>query len=237
MFPENGRSDVPAQDDAAVVRETVALHLVKDAPVVVPDEKAPVGPRMFVRVAEAVTAVLADGEWHWVVAVDRLAALGLSHHDSMIARAKRHLAERGRPIERELRPTDGGAQSWWRMPAQMALEPPGSRNSDEKPPAKGPVEQEFERRVRRRSVRPPLSVVLAIARAVDRAGGDLEDAEDLVQTWERVQVCSELRADAMRREARTRECCCANRPEPGRDGRCPVCFGRPTQTNTKEREP
>ncbi len=64
LFPENGRSDVPAQDDAAVVRETVALHLVKDAPVVVPDEKAPVGPRMFVRVAEAVTAVLADGEWH-----------------------------------------------------------------------------------------------------------------------------------------------------------------------------
>ena len=80
---------------------------------------------MYELVAEAITAVLSDGEWRWNVAIkDRLAALGLSHGDAMIARAKRHLAEHGYPIEMEKRPTDSGAESWWRMTAgQLGLDP------------------------------------------------------------------------------------------------------------------
>ena len=87
-------------------------------------------------------------------------------------------------------------------------------------------------------MRPPISVIVSIAKAVEQAGGDLTDVEDLVAVWERVQIRAELRADAIRRGERSRSCCCANRPNPGRDGRCPVCNGWPateTSTNTKEK--
>ena len=76
----------------------------------------------------------------------------------------------------------------------------------------------------------PIPVVVAIVHAVEAVGGDLSDIQDLCRVWERVTVRAELRADSIRREARSRECCCANRPAPGRDGRCPVCFGRSKAT-------
>ena len=73
----------------------------------------------------------------------------------------------------------------------------------------------------------PLSVILAIGRAVDQVGGDLEDAQDLIDVWERLAVTAQPKADAMRRQARNVKCCCADEPEPGADGRCPRCYGQP----------
>ena len=76
----------------------------------------------------------------------------------------------------------------------------------------------------------PIPVLVAIVHAVEAVGGDLSDIQDLAQTWERVTARNGLRADVMHRQERARECCCANRPAPGRDGRCPVCFGRSKAT-------
>lgn len=84
-------------------------------------------------------------------------------------------------------------------------------------------------------MRPPLAVILSIARAVEQAGGDLADVEDLVAVWERVQARTQPIADAMRRDARTRPCCCADDPAPGADGRCSRCYGRPKTTPTQPR--
>jgi len=80
----------------------------------------------YEQVAAAIAEMLADGEWHWNVKVkEQLAERGLSNGDWTVDRAKRHLAEQGRPVEREPRRTDRGAESWWRMtPAQMKLDPP-----------------------------------------------------------------------------------------------------------------
>jgi len=76
-------------------------------------------------------------------------------------------------------------------------------------------------------MRPPLEVIVSIARAVEAAGGDMDDVRDLVAVWERVQARTQPRADAMRREARTRPCVCADQPPPGKDGRCSRCYGQP----------
>ena len=78
-------------------------------------------------------------------------------------------------------------------------------------------------------MRPPISVILAIGRAVEQAGGDLSDAEDLIDTWSRVEARNSLRADAIRRREAARRCCCADRPALGRDGRCSRCYGWPRE--------
>ena len=86
-------------------------------------------------------------------------------------------------------------------------------------------------------MRPPLEVIVSIARAVERAGGDMDDVRDLVDTWERLAVTTGPKVDATRRQAGTVKCCCANRPDPGRDGRCPVCHSWPaTHSKTRERD-
>ena len=76
-------------------------------------------------------------------------------------------------------------------------------------------------------MRPPLEVIVSIARAVEKAGGDMDDVRDLVQTWERVQARTQPKADAMRRQAANVRCCCADRPEQASDGRCSRCHGWP----------
>ena len=45
-------------------------------------------------------------------------------------------------------------------------------------------------------MRPPLEVIIAIAHAVEKAGGDMDDVRDLVDTWERLAVTTGPRADA-----------------------------------------
>jgi hypothetical protein len=47
----------------------------------------------------------------------------------------------------------------------------------------------------------PRKVVIAIAQAVERQGGDIEDVEDLIAVWERVGRRNGERADIIRREA------------------------------------
>jgi hypothetical protein len=47
-----------------------------------------------------------------------------------------------------------------------------------------------------------VSMVRAIARAVEAHGGDMTDVEDLIDVWKRVQRRNDERADTIRREAR-----------------------------------
>jgi hypothetical protein len=62
-------------------------------------------------------------------------------------------------------------------------------------------------------------VLVAIAAAVEREGGDLDDVRDLVAVWERVATVTGPRVDAMRREAANPRCGCADGGEPASDGR------------------
>ena len=71
------------------------------------------------------------------------------------------------------------------------------------------------------------SLLEAIARAVHRAGGDLDDARDLVAVWERVDRDLGPRVDRMRRAAATVTCRCVDGgDEPTADGQCSRCWGR-----------
>ena len=67
--------------------------------------------------------------------------------------------------------------------------------------------------------------LVAIGRAVQDAGGDMQDVDDLVATWQRLERDWEPRVDRMRYEAARPRCCCADEPALGRDGRCERCFG------------
>jgi hypothetical protein len=49
---------------------------------------------------------------------------------------------------------------------------------------------------------PPRNVLVAIATAVERQGGDMADVEDLLSVWQRVARRNDERADVIRREAR-----------------------------------
>lgn len=60
------------------------------------------------------------------------------------------------------------------------------------------------------------SLVVAVAQAVEREGGDVDDARDLLQVWERVN--SHPLADALRREVASRRCSCADGGEANGDG-------------------
>ncbi len=69
-------------------------------------------------------------------------------------------------------------------------------------------------------------MAVAIARAVEKAGGDMDDVEDLIGVWERLERDTHARVDRMRHEARTVRCCCADGgAEPTEDGRCSSCSG------------
>ena len=66
---------------------------------------------------------------------------------------------------------------------------------------------------------------VAIAEAVERQGGDMEDVRDLVAVWERVAADTGPRVEAMRREAANPRCSCEDGGEPASDGRCRRCHG------------
>ena len=66
----------------------------------------------------------------------------------------------------------------------------------------------------------------AIGRAVHRAGGSMADVEDLVRVWQRVERETQPRVDAMRREARTVRCVCADGGEAMVDRRCSRCYAQ-----------
>jgi len=52
------------------------------------------------------------------------------------------------------------------------------------------------------------SLLRAIGNAVEQAGGDMDDVDDLVATWERVGADPDGRAARMRYEAKQVRCCC-----------------------------
>ena len=100
----------PVSRDETAIHEGIRLRLVEPEP-----------DHPYLRVAEAIAAELADGEWHYGVEVRaRLVALGLSNNDATVNKAKCLLADQGRPVETEPRSTGRGAAKWWRMtPAQI----------------------------------------------------------------------------------------------------------------------
>ncbi len=69
-------------------------------------------------------------------------------------------------------------------------------------------------------------LAVAIARAVERAGGDWSDVEDLIAVWERLERDHQARIDYMRHRAEMVCCSCSNGgAEPAVDGRCSRCWG------------
>ena len=103
----------------------------------------------------------------------------------------------------------------------------------EAPRTRAPARGESEvRRPGRRDLRGPhqrgvpmTAPVAAIALAVARAGGDVDDARDLAAAWERMERDWEPRVDRIRYEAARPRCCCADEPVLGEDGRCSRCYG------------
>ncbi len=73
----------------------------------------------------------------------------------------------------------------------------------------------------------PDSLLRAIVNAVQRAGGDLHDAHDLAEVWERLDADLDRRIARMRFEAEHAPCCCETPAEPGADGRLSRRYGRP----------
>jgi len=72
----------------------------------------------------------------------------------------------------------------------------------------------------------PISLLRTIGNAVERAGGDLQDAEALVDVWERLDADLDRRALRIKFEASRVHCCCRTPAEPAPDGRCSRCWGR-----------
>ena len=69
------------------------------------------------------------------------------------------------------------------------------------------------------------SQLIAIGQAVQDAGGDMRDVDDLVATWQRLERDWEPRVDRVRAQA-TRPCCsCVDGGQLGTDGRCRRCWG------------
>lgn len=71
----------------------------------------------------------------------------------------------------------------------------------------------------------PPSLVAAIERVVEEAGGDRTDALDLAEVWVRILRDCERRAEGVRAAVRIRRCGCADGGEAGGDGRCERCYG------------
>jgi hypothetical protein len=71
----------------------------------------------------------------------------------------------------------------------------------------------------------PRKLLIKIATTVADHGGDIDDADDLVATWQRLDSDTRGRVDRMRHEARTAACCCAWPADPAEDGRCSRCYG------------
>jgi hypothetical protein len=69
--------------------------------------------------------------------------------------------------------------------------------------------------------------IRAIARAVEKAGGDMDDVDDLVAVWKRLDADRSGRVDQLRRANATVRCCCAGSHELANDSRCPQCQGVP----------
>lgn len=71
----------------------------------------------------------------------------------------------------------------------------------------------------------PRELLVVIATAIADQGGDMDDVDDLVATWQRLDADVRGRVNRVRQEARTIACCCAWPADPAEDGRCSRCYG------------
>ena len=71
----------------------------------------------------------------------------------------------------------------------------------------------------------PAGLTAAIERAVERHGGDADDARELAQVWRRVSIDTERRAAAIRGSVARARCRCADGGDFNGD-RCTRCYGR-----------
>lgn len=71
----------------------------------------------------------------------------------------------------------------------------------------------------------PSSLITAIARAVEREGGDLDDVRDLLEVWERLAADQHGRLDRLRYEAANPPCSCADGGKVATNKRCERCHG------------
>ena len=181
--------DAPTQHDAAAVRER--LRLVVDQP---PDDEQPESEpeHMYQRVAAALERELAHGQKEYNGTVrDRLRAQGLKTHPAMIADAEGPLEERGLRIDKKRDWTQNGRFTWQLLPLEQGQPDQGMPRED----ILGTLLRWNESRRERR-------VITAIARAVERQGGTVEDARDLALAWERLEATAQAKAD---RDAGTRQ--------------------------------
>jgi hypothetical protein len=71
----------------------------------------------------------------------------------------------------------------------------------------------------------PSEIVTVVGRAVERAGGDLDDARHLLAEWERLTADEHGRVDRLRYDAAHPCCRCADAVEADDDGLCERCCG------------
>jgi len=70
----------------------------------------------------------------------------------------------------------------------------------------------------------PRSLIVAVAQAVEKQGGDLDDVRDLLDVWERLAEDKHGRLDRLRYEAAHPVCHCVDGGTHG-SGRCERCYG------------
>lgn len=71
----------------------------------------------------------------------------------------------------------------------------------------------------------PCSLLRALGRAVQKAGGDTDDVVDLVDVWTRLDADLDRRAARMLFDAQRVRCCCETPDDPDELGRCSRCYG------------
>jgi len=72
----------------------------------------------------------------------------------------------------------------------------------------------------------PNSLLRAIGQTVQDAAGTMDDVDELVEAWRRLDADLDCRAARLRFEAEQAPCCCAKPAEPDAGGRCARCYGR-----------
>jgi hypothetical protein len=71
----------------------------------------------------------------------------------------------------------------------------------------------------------PRSLLRAIGEAVQDAGGDMDDVEDMVDVWTRLDADMDRCASRLLFNAQHPRCCCSTPADPDELGRCSRCYG------------
>jgi hypothetical protein len=79
----------------------------------------------------------------------------------------------------------------------------------------------------------PRSLLIAIAEAVERAGGDMSDVRDLVAVWRRLYADRHGHTSRLAYEGANPRCSCADGGEPDGEDRCERCHGHRPRPNAE----